>query len=273
VTVTRPSRSAALVAACRLLADEQPEADRLIADPFAGLFVDDDALAAARADEALQHVIRLRTRYIDDAVAAFVAGHGDSGAQVVLLGAGLDARAFRLALPTRFFEIDLPATLTYKEATLAMAGVEPRSARTAVAVDLATTPFDRPLLAAGFDRALPTIVVWEGVVNYLDDDAATAVVQTLSGLVAGEAVLVADYVETASYRGDFVSSTKPLAGRLRDGGEPLRHGLRDVHGTLDGAGFDVVDDEAIELLAPRYGRPLRPRVYPARILTAVRRDR
>jgi O-methyltransferase involved in polyketide biosynthesis len=45
-----PSRSAALVAACRLLAADQPEAERIVDDPFARLLVDDDAIAAARAE-------------------------------------------------------------------------------------------------------------------------------------------------------------------------------------------------------------------------------
>ena len=45
-----PSRSAKLVAACRMLAAELPEHERLIDDPFAHLVVDDRAVAAARAD-------------------------------------------------------------------------------------------------------------------------------------------------------------------------------------------------------------------------------
>jgi hypothetical protein len=91
--------------------------------------------------------------------------------------------------------------------------------------------------------------------------------------VAPGGQLVADYVETRSYRGTFVESTKSIAGRLRDNGEPLRHGLPDVRGTLDGAGFDVIDDEAIELLPPRYGRPVPERVYPARISPQCARSR
>ena len=51
-----------------MLAAELPEPERLIDDPFARLVVDDRAVAAARADENLQNTLRLRTRYIDDAV-------------------------------------------------------------------------------------------------------------------------------------------------------------------------------------------------------------
>jgi methyltransferase (TIGR00027 family) len=257
-----------------LLADELPEDERLISDPFARLFVDDAAVAAARADAPLQNVIRLRTRYIDDAVATFVAASttahaaADGHVQIVLLGAGLDARAFRMDLDATFFEVDFPDTLQAKSDVIDAAAVEPRSPRITVPIDLAASPFADALLGAGFDPTRPTIVVWEGVINYLDDATATAVVTQLADLVAPGGVLVADYVEMSWFRDSAERSSAKIARQLRSGGEPLRTGLADVRGTLDRAGFDVVDDEAVEELAPRYGRPSRDRVYPARIFTA-----
>jgi methyltransferase (TIGR00027 family) len=263
------SRSASLVAACRLLAAEQPAPERLFDDPFARLVVDDAAIAAARADEPLQNVIRLRTRYIDDAVRAFACAHEGRGPQVLLLGAGLDARAYRMNVGADFFEVDLPATLAFKAE--ALAGAPPKSVRIAVPVDLATTSFVAPLITSGFDPACPTIVVWEGVINYLATETAESVVEQIAGLVSPDSQLVADYVEMAWFKGaDFERSTSAINEKLREGGEPLRGGLRDARGTLDRCGFEVVDDEALELLRPRYGLPPRERHYPARVFTAVR---
>ncbi|MDO8361956.1 MAG: SAM-dependent methyltransferase [Actinomycetota bacterium] len=265
------SRSAMLVAACRMLAAELPESERLIDDPFAARVVDERATAAARNDVALQNVIRLRTRYIDDAVRSFVQAHPAGRPQVLLLGAGLDARAFRMTVAADFYEIDFPTTLELKAELLA--GVQPLSPRTLVPVDMATTSFVQPLLAAGFDPARPTIVVWEGVINYLSAAAAEAVVAQVGGLLAPGGQLVADYVEMAWFRGaDFERSTQQVSQQLSEGGEPLRAGLPDAHGTLRAAGFDVVDDEAVELLSARYGATSHPRHYPARMFTAVRRD-
>ncbi len=173
-----PSRSAALVAACRMLAAELPEHERLIDDPFARLVVDDESIAAARADLALQLVIRLRTRYIDDAVAAFAAARTGQQPQVLLLGAGLDARPFRMDVDAAFYEVDFPATLELKSELLA--GYTPYSTRTAVPVDLAGERFVAPLIASGFDPRRPTIVVWEGVINYLGADTAEAVVAQIA---------------------------------------------------------------------------------------------
>ncbi|CAB4365767.1 MAG: SAM-dependent methyltransferase [Actinobacteria bacterium] len=262
------SRSAMLVAACRLLAAELPPDQRLIEDPFASLVCDEEAIAHARADEPLQLVIRMRTKYIDDAVLAFCAEH--PGAQVLLLGAGYDARPYRLALSATFYEVDFPATLELREAVYAPVAVA--TPRVAVPVDLANEPFDAPLIAAGFDPHVPTIVVWEGVINYLTAEAAEAVVHALGSFLSSGSTVIADYVEMNFFRDtQFERTATDLKQRLVQGGERLRGGLPDALGSLDRAGFDVIDDEAAELLPPRYGLPLAPRCYAGRLFTAVRR--
>lgn len=269
-TTRGPSRSAALVAACRMLAAELPEHERLIDDPFAHLVVDERAIAAARADVPLQHVIRLRTRYIDDAVRAFTAARADRRPQVLLLGAGLDARAFRMDVAADFFEVDFPATLEMKARVLA--GALPRSPRILVPVDLSAMSFVEPLIGAGFDPARPTVVVWEGVINYLSAATAESVVDQVAEILVPGGQIVADYVEMEWFKGTQLErGTATIAKNLQDGGEPLRGGLTDARATLNRAGFEIVDDEAIELLPPRYGLAVGERHYPARIFTAVRR--
>jgi methyltransferase (TIGR00027 family) len=263
-----PSRSAALVAACRMLAAELPEHERLIDDPFAHLVADAAAVAAARADEPLQNTLRLRTRYIDDAILAFSAEH--EWAQVLLLGVGFDARPFRLDIDAHFFEVDFPATLRHRSEVFD--GIAGQAKRTAVAVDLASEPFAAPLTDAGFKHDHPCVVVWEGVSFYLDTSAAEAVVEGIGALVAPGSMLVADYAEAS--RPDpsrDVNAIRAASRQLNAGGEPLRSGIHDLRATLRRSGFDLVDDEAIELLRPRYGLAVTERRYPSRIFTALRR--
>jgi len=270
-----PSRSAALVAACRMLAAELPEDERLINDPFAHLVVDNRAIAAAREDEHLQNVIRLRTRYIDDTVTSFIAAHAGHRPHVLLLGAGMDARAYRMDVDTlspdaAFFEIDFPATLELKGELLA--GHTPAVQRTVVPVDLAEREFVEPLIGAGYDTDRPAIVVWEGVINYLDAATAESVVEQIARALSPDGQLVADYVEMAWFKGSqFEQSTRTISKNVGDGGEPLQAGLPDMHATLERHGFEVLDDEATEDLRPRYGLAPRQRVYPARMITARRR--
>ena len=100
-----PSRTAQWVAAARGLGMLLPPDVRLAEDPYGVAFSSARLarLLAERQPRALATVpglktwvvyMQVRTRVIDDAIRAFVAGGGD---QVVLLGAGYDTRALRLA--------------------------------------------------------------------------------------------------------------------------------------------------------------------------------
>jgi methyltransferase (TIGR00027 family) len=251
-----------------MLAAEAHEEERIIHDPFAHLVVDESALAQARADENLQNVLRLRTRYIDDAVTAFAAAH--TGAQVLLLGAGYDARAYRLDVPATYYEVDFPETLEFKDSVFAAHA--PIRARVVVPVDLAEREFVEPLVAAGYSLAAPTVVVWEGVSMYLASDVAEGVVEQVSGAIPTGSQLVAEYAEMSWFKGSqFERNTSAISKNLSDGGEQLRAGIRDMGATLDRCGFDVLDDSATEDLRPRYGLPERQRFYPARLCTARKR--
>ena len=56
----------------------------------------------------------MRTRFLDDLLLDACAG---GTRQVVIFGAGLDARAFRLSWPegVRLFELDMPGVLEFKD--------------------------------------------------------------------------------------------------------------------------------------------------------------
>ncbi|AEK44223.1 methyltransferase [Amycolatopsis mediterranei S699] len=81
--------------------------------------------------------------------------------QIVLLGAGLDTRAFRLGRPAaaRVFEVDLPEVFEFKEAVLAEQGATAAAERIVVGFDLRDA-WAGPLTAVGFDAAQPT--AWLG---------------------------------------------------------------------------------------------------------------
>jgi methyltransferase (TIGR00027 family) len=152
-------------------AAETGRPDRLFADPLAAVLA--GPLAGSRrmvgGDNAYPVV---RTRRFDDAVVA-AAGDDDLD-QVVLIGAGLDTRAFRLPLPpaTHVFEIDRAPVLAYKERVLERAGRPgPRCRRTTVAADVGAD-WTTPLLAAGLRPDRPTLWLLEGTAFYLSRTAA-----------------------------------------------------------------------------------------------------
>ncbi|MGW0179687.1 SAM-dependent methyltransferase [Nocardia sp. NPDC003345] len=169
---------------------ESRRPDRLYDDPLAAAFV-----AAARtgfdADrwsrlEALADQFfegrSLTVRVVDDSVTEAVArGCG----QIVLLGAGLDTRVFRLGLPagTVFFEVDLPELFEFKEPVLAANAARPDCVRRVVAADL-RDDWAAVLAGRGFRPEVPTLWVDEGVLGYLPRKDAHAVAVTITGLSA-----------------------------------------------------------------------------------------
>ena len=99
---------------------------------------------------------------------------------VILLGAGLDTRALRLARPGLvFFEVDRGDVLAYKRARLARFGY-PCPAR-AIACDYTEADLPAALRAAGLDAAAPCLIVWEGNTMYLDEPTVRATLAPLLG--------------------------------------------------------------------------------------------
>ena len=105
--------------------------------------------------------IVLRTRLFDDFLLKVTTETAIR--QVVLMAAGLDTRAYRLAWPegTRFFELDQPAILEHKHQILQGAGARPLCERRAIPTDL-TGPWETAPLAAGFDPGEPSAWLLEG---------------------------------------------------------------------------------------------------------------
>jgi methyltransferase (TIGR00027 family) len=106
-----------------------------------------------------------RTRFFDD---YFTAAAAAGIRQIVLLAAGLDSRAYRLAWPahTVVFELDQPRVLEFKRQVLADYGATPRAARVEVPVDL-RDDWPGALRDAGFDPAEPSAWIAEGLLIYL----------------------------------------------------------------------------------------------------------
>ncbi len=175
--------------------------DPLIRDQFAEPLVSTPQLAGVRAqvaawwspdpDEDPDSAVDAREMINYQAVRThFFDGYfGDAAAagirQVVLLAAGLDARAYRLAWPegTVVYEIDLPKVLAYKAETLAGHGATPLAGRREVPVDL-RHDWPRALRDAGYDATRPTAWLAEGLLPFLPGPAQEAMLASIDTLSA-----------------------------------------------------------------------------------------
>jgi methyltransferase (TIGR00027 family) len=125
--------------------------------------------------------LSIRTRFLDDGLMAAV--NESSITQAVILAAGMDTRAFRLAWPagTTVYEIDRDDVFDRKEEVLGGVNARPACDRRIVRADLAK-PWVRHLLDAGFDPARPTAFLAEGLLMYLDERAAIDLFAELKNL-------------------------------------------------------------------------------------------
>ena len=169
------------IAHVRTLEAERPADARLFDDPYAAIF---DAAGGHAAEGTRRFLelpffvdgVRLRTRGIDDFVREGLAA---GLAQVVLLGAGFDARGLRLpdiaAQGATLYEVDFARQLETKRAHLAAAGVSMPGWVKHVPCDFAAIDFDEALavdLAAhGFRVGAGALFVWEGVIAYIGTEA------------------------------------------------------------------------------------------------------
>jgi len=249
--------------AAEMRAEECARSDRLFDDPYAAAFVaaapplfpdlpsltDDPGLAALK--DAFLAEIAIRTRFYDDALLGACAG---GCRQVVLLAAGLDARAFRLEWPdgVHLFELDLPNLFAFKERVLDHEHAIPRCARTVVAVDL-REKWAADLTRAGFDARLPTAWTAEGLLAYLSDDDARSLVTQVGALAAPGSTLSFEYDDFAA--DSTLSRVRDMAG-MEEVASMWEGGLREPpDASLRANGWEVTRSDRATL-AQRYGRPL-----------------
>jgi methyltransferase (TIGR00027 family) len=178
-------------------AGERERPDRLVDDPWAADLAGPEGMAwlAGRSEGSVLPIV-IRTRYFDDWLRA-VAIEGPMR-QVVLLGAGLDTRAWRLSWPAGVvvFELDRAEVLDAKAGTLAGAGAVPGCDRRPVQADLASD-WGVALRAAGFDPAVPAAWLVEGVLFYLPEGVTHGVLEIVSSLAASGSRLGFDIVNHA----------------------------------------------------------------------------
>lgn len=237
------SRTAEYVALYRALETTERRREPLFRDPFAARFLTGSraawfALAGVpgmrslieryadrRAPGARSSAIA-RTRFVDD----FVRAEIQRGIrQLVILGAGYDARAHRIddlmATGSEVFEVDQPDTQKAKRKRLEGAtGLKPNVRY--VPCDFEQQHLPTQLADAGWEADHRSIFVWEGVTNYLDEAAVVAVLDTVSRTKPGS-VIAFSYIHKGVIDGSekFEGADK-LVENVRRLGEPWKFGLR-----------------------------------------------
>ncbi len=202
----RVSNTALGAAVCRLIEQFQPEQSRLFTDPVVKYLVSPPIGALMRFASIRNYTIKqtdaimpgiygtqiCRTRFIDEAVETALSRGCE---QVVILGAGLDTRPYRLAgmQHVHVFEVDLPYVQENKKKGLRKHFGQLPEHVTFVPIDFDTQNLETVLTGTAFERSKPSVFVWEGVTQYLPEDAINRTL-TFVGKSAPGSILVFTYV-------------------------------------------------------------------------------
>jgi len=274
--VEKPSsRTAVLVCQGRAVGDGRLAVGRF-SDPVAvRLLAGDEREAVARARSgaapsgwrdrmeyemltATAAVLVTRSVVIDDAIRTA------ANPQLVILGAGLDGRAWRMAelAGVEVFEVDRPAS--QRDKCDRVAGLEPQARSVSyVPVEFGRDALGPALSTAGHQDEVPTTWIWEGVLPYLSQLEVEVTVDVVAQRSAPGSRLIATYPtpnRLAALGRRAMRVYSKLAGRQ----DPLEHERHisawtpeQMHHLLTARGLTVVADHDLYAVAQQLAVPAR----------------
>ena len=201
----------------------------------------------------LARAVHVRTRHID---AVLEESLKTGTRQVVILGAGLDSRAYRfdgVMQNVRVFELDLPQTQSYKKnRVLEIVGRFPNHV-TFAPIDFTTQSLLDVLTGAGYDRKAKTIFIWEGVTMYIPEAAVDSTLRFVAGNAAPGSRIVFDYFLESALRAP-TPDLKDTTRRVASVGEPFVFGMPGENATafVKQRGLEIASDVGYGELGVQY---------------------
>lgn len=253
------------IAIVRGIESEKPESQRICYDPYACQFVSPFLYKFVRFFDRLGYsewkgpgvmgFLTVRERHIDEYLKTCL---GDGLEQLVILGAGLDARAYRfdeLKNGVRVFEVDHPASQATKLEKLEQVfGSQPVQV-TYVGVDFNTQRLDQRLFESGYDERLKTLFIWQGVTQYLTPEAVDSTLAFIAECSGPGSAVIFDYMYPTLLDGTIKrGEVANMRSKRWISNEMLTFGIAEGKVTefLEQRGFTQVQDADAEFLHDTY---------------------
>jgi len=205
--------------------------------------------------------IAARTRMFDDFVEQQI---GDGIKQFVILGAGLDSRAYRFAKQLRgikTFEVDHPLTQIEKKARVAAVFKGLPFQIHYVPVDLMRDDLIQALLKAGYDPTQRTLFTMEGVAMYLDETTVRRILTSVHACSGHGSSLIFDYVYLAAIDGRILGHAIKHMNYLQYWfDEPVLSGIEagEAEAYVQSCGFDQIEEFTPQRLYDIYFKSVVP---------------
>lgn len=195
-------KTAILVASVRLIEQYQPKELKLFDDPIIKIFFSKiflfliqfkiirniEMMLTDLTAKGIFGALLCRTKYFDDSLHAAMADGID---QLVILGAGLDTRPYRIAGINKItvVEVDLPIMQNIKKEKLQKILGELPHNITFIPIDFNHQVLDEELNIPALDFSKPIFFIWEGVTSYISEEAVKNTLACISKASSGSRVV------------------------------------------------------------------------------------
>jgi methyltransferase (TIGR00027 family) len=195
--------------------------------------------------KAIAGSILARARYFEESLEQAIRRGIE---QYVILGAGMDTFAFRrpeLLRRLPVFEIDHPATQTFKRRRLAEVGLKPPDTLHFIPLDFAKESLAEALKRSAYDHKASAFFSWPGVIAYLRRRDVMSTFRAIADIAPPGSNIVFDYLEEPFFDPDNPHrSVNIVHENLRLAGEPMITGFdpAGLASELSHLGFRIRED-------------------------------
>lgn len=177
---------------------------------------------AEAGKEGIANLVLNRTGYFD----SIINKAKDYADQFVILGAGLDTRAYNdlKECGLKIFELDQAANQRHKLKYLQKAGIDTAHV-TFVETDFLEESWFSSLVEAGYDPGKRTIFLWEGVTLYLGENSVRNTLRKVKANAAEGSIIAADIYARSFVTGDYAPGLKASLPILDTTDEQLAFGI------------------------------------------------
>lgn len=215
--------------------------------PLARFAIARNVLSRLLGPKGMYEWVIARTRYIDRQFQAASQNHFE---QVLILGAGFDSRCVRFheqLKNVRIFEIDAATTQLVKITQFRKKNVVFPDNVTFIPMNFETESMAEKLEKAGFQKGGKTLILLEGVLQYLNPKAANETLRNLQELCGQGSRLIFDYAHRSALKGGGTSyGEKGVLSKIKVFGESWQFGLEkiEVEPFIEKYGFRLLDHKS-----------------------------
>lgn len=198
-----------------------------------------------------------RTKYIDDLLQLAI---GKGVTQIVILGAGLDTRPYRIPSrdKIRFFEVDMPSVQDYKKKKIGKyLGSLPANV-VYIPIDFNSQTLDEAVAGKGLDLSKPIFFIWEGVTQYITEDAVRNTLRFISKSSPGSSVVFTYVLKSVIDRTSNIEGADDLIQYFAERDIVWHFGLDplDIADYLKQFNLELIEDIGASYCQEKYLQPL-----------------